>query len=96
MAGNFYSSLFGYLVNELIFSHLGPPLLQRAGLHCEWSETTSSVCVVLGATPAPWLVLLALDQTAEHAGPTRPWRFSQQLLPNPADLCEDLQRFVSW
>lgn len=94
MTGNLYSSLFGYLADELIFSHLGPPLLQRAGLHCEWLESTSSVCVVLGATPTPWLALLDPEQTAEHVGPTCPWRLSQQLLPNPADLCENLQRFV--
>lgn len=96
MTGNLYSSSFGYLVNELILSHLGPPLLQRAGLHYEWSESTSLVCVVLGATLTPWLALLDLEQTAEHVGPTCPWRLSQQLLPNSADLCENLQWFVFW
>ncbi|PKU43925.1 hypothetical protein llap_5779 [Limosa lapponica baueri] len=77
MTGNLYSSVFGYLANEQIFSHLGPPLLQRAGRHYEWSKSTSLVCVVLGATL--WLALFDLEQTAEHVGPTHPWRLSQQI-----------------
>lgn len=91
--GNLHYFLFGHLASELIFSHLGRPLLQRAELPCEGSESTSSGCVVLGAAHTPWLVLL--DQTAEHAGPACPWGCSQ-LLPNPAALCGDLQQFVSW
>lgn len=48
MTGNLHYFLFGYLANNLIFSHLGPPLLQWAGLHCEGSESTSAGCVIHG------------------------------------------------
>lgn len=53
VTGNLHYFLFGHLATELIFSHLGPPLRQRAGLHCEGSESTSSGCVVLGAAHTP-------------------------------------------
>lgn len=80
MAGNLYSDhLDMWLMN---WSSVILGLLQRAGLHCEWSESTSSVWVALAATPIPWLVLLDVEQTAECAGPVQPCRFSQQLLPN--------------
>lgn len=52
-----------------------------------WNPPLQSV--VLGAASTPWLVLLDLEQTG-------PWRLSQQLLPNPADPCENLQWFVPW